>query len=230
MSHAKIKYQIAGFTPEQIESFFAITDGTSTVITGAAVCNYLKMTFGEYKTLYPLANLWDMFNDMHKDDLLKAVDAYNANYDPLENYNGTEQNIYYDKHGNVTDTTTHGKTTTTTANDVETENSVTTFESTTFRPDTKTKQTGSTTAADTGTTTNVKSHSSEVTMNFDKDIYTADNINAEIKKKHGNLGVTTSQQMITSEWELRKNPVLCMYIDMFVNQYAYYVTDFGGVW
>ena len=220
--------QIAEYTPEQIDLYFAMKDSENNyILNGTTVTNYLKYTYGLYKTRADLHTLWSMYNAIHYADFLRAYAAYTADYNPLDNYNGTETNVYLNNDGIVTERTSHGKITTITANNVETENQVTTFESTTYRPDSKSTQTGSTTNADSGTTATTTEHST-ATLEIDGTTYTADNVHGEIKNRHGNLGVTTNFQMITGEMDLRKNPIAMLYIDEFVNTYAYYVTDSWG--
>ena len=71
--------------------------------------------------------------------------------------------------------------------------------------------------------------STEVTPN---NTQTIDNIegsfnNAEIRKlsRSGNIGVTTSQQMIESEIELRKKSIADWLIEFFVRKYMFTVGD-----
>ena len=131
--------------------------------------------------------------------------------------------------GDETETITHGKTTTNSTGDdgIVTTTQVTTFDSTTPRDDTKTTNTGTTTAEESGTTTTGKVKSTK-NLTFDETTYTADKIEAETNERHGNLGVTTSQQMITSETEMRMNPITMLYLDTFVSEYCYYVSSFWG--
>ena len=60
--------------------------------------------------------------------------------------------------------------------------------------------------------------------------YSGDEVHTEREDKHGNLGVTTSQQMIMSETEMRLNPVIKQYLDRFVYQYAIYVGSTFEAW
>ena len=224
-----IKSQWDEYTLSEINEL-TIKDGeNNTIITGLKVGQYIVEMYGNYKTRSDMLYLWAIYTTIHGADFLKAYNAWMTNYDPLENYNGSETNVYLTNDGIVTNSTTHGKTTTTTANSVTNENQVTTFESTTYRPDSKSVQSGSTTAADSGTTSETVTHTA-TTLSVGDTEYSADNVHGEIKNRHGNLGVTTSQQMITSEIEMRLKPLIMMYIDTFINEYAYYVTDSWGCW
>ena len=224
-----IKEQWDEYTLIQINELTLKDSQNNTIITGLKVGQYIVEMYGQYKTRSDMLYLWAIYTTIHGADFLKAYDAWMANYDPIENYNGSETNVYLTNDGIVTNSTTHGKTTTTTANTVTNETQVTTFESTTYRPDSKNIQSGSTTAADSGTTSETTTHT-PTTLTIDSTEYSADNVHGEIKNKHGNLGVTTSQQMITSEIEMRLKPLIMMYIDTFINEYAYYVTDSWGCW
>lgn len=199
------------------------------ILTASLLLSYLYNTYGNYKTNAPLANLWFMYDSTHHADFLKAWAAWTAQYDPLENYNGTETNVRQYMDGETTQTVSHGKTTTNTikGNGMKTETQVTTFDSETPRDDTVTINTGSTETADSGTTTTTTDQSVK-SLTVDGTNYTADKIEAETNARHGNLGVTTSQQMITSERDMRLNPLITMYLDTFISDYAYYVSDFWG--
>lgn len=199
------------------------------ILTANLLISYLYNTYGNYKTNAPLANLWFIYDSTHHADFLKAWSAWNAQYDPLENYNGTETNVRQYMDGETTQTVSHGKKTTNTilGDGMKTETKVTTFDSTTPRDDNITTNTGSTETADSGTTTTTTDQSVK-SLTVDGKNYTADKIEAETNTRHGNLGVTTSQQMITSERDMRLNPLITMYLDTFISDYAYYVSEMWG--
>lgn len=199
------------------------------ILTASLLLSYLYNTYGNYKTNAPLANLWFMYDSTHHADFLKAWAAWNAEYNPLENYNGIETNVRQYMDGETTQTVSHGKTTTNTikGNGMRSETQVTTFDSETPRDDTVTINTGSTETADSGTTTTTTDQSVK-SLTVGGESYTADKIEAETNARHGNLGVTTSQQMITSERDMRLNPLITMYLDTFISDYAYYVSEMWG--
>lgn len=199
------------------------------ILTASLLLSYLYDTYGNYKTNAPLANLWFMYDSTHHADFLKAWLAWNAEYNPLENYNGIETNVRQYMDGETTQTVSHGKKTTNTilGDGMKTETKVTTFDSETPRDDNITTNTGSTETADSGTTTTTTDQSVK-SLTVDGKNYTADKIEAETNARHGNLGVTTSQQMITSERDMRLNPLITMYLDAFISEYAYYVSEMWG--
>lgn len=108
-----------------------------------------------------------------------------AEYDPIENYNRSEYRTETteDTMGNTRtlDTATDTTGTNTTENSVSAENVVT------FSPDTKTVETPDLNVADSGTITDDGSYDGSLTI--DSNI-------------HGNIGVTTSQQMLEQELAL----------------------------
>lgn len=213
--------QIDALEPEQIALFDIKYDG-ATVCGGETVTNYFKFMYGEYKTTDILYLLWINYTALHGADFSKAYSAWIDTYNPLENYNAHEVNAFITNDGKETTTITHGKTTTLTANSVQTDNMVTTDESATPRLDTRAIQTGNTTDAETGTTTtDIDRTTKSLTINGTT--YTADKVTGEIKDKSGNIGVTTTQQMLQSEVDLRMNPLVQLYLDTFINDYTYFV-------
>lgn len=197
------------------------TSPKTLIMLGEDIVVYLAKMYPNYKTLTPIFTAWQIYNSLHFDDFLKMYDAMIMTYNPIENYNSETIIADIKQDGQITETITHGKTTTDTANNVSNERQVTTFEDTTYRPDSKTTQNGSTTQAESGTTTTEKEHTTVVERTIDGQTYTGDEINEHVEKKHGNIGVTTTQQMIESEIALRFKPVIQLYIDTFVKEYFY---------
>ena len=213
--------QIDALEPEQISLFDIKYDG-ATVCGGETVTNYFKYMYGEYKTTDILYILWINYTALHGADFNKAYSAWIDTYNPLENYNAHEVNAYITNDGEETTEITHGKTNTITANDVQTDNYVTTDESQAARLDTRVKQSGNTTDAESGTTTTTVDRDVK-SLTIGGTTYTADKVTGEIKEKHGNIGVTTSMQLLNDEVQLRMNPLIQLYLDTFINDYTYFV-------
>lgn len=221
-----IDEQISGYYDADIEHFKLTDKDGNTIVTGAEVLGYFTNTYSGYKTQITLFNLWDVYNAIHKPDFLRAYEASILEYNPLSNYDSKETNIYLTNEGKEKNEVKHGKTTTNTANDVTNETRTTSDVSEDYRNEEKTIQSGSTTVADSGTTTTDITREAK-SLTVGEKTYSADEVRAEIKEKSGNIGVTTSQQMLQSEIELRMNPVVMLYLDEFANTYFYYV---GGCW
>ena len=106
-------------------------------------------------------------------ELKRIYDALYADYNPIENYDRNEQ---------YTDTLTHGANTTTTRLEDETnENKVSAFNDSAYQPDSKSTVSGGKVKSEMG--------GKDTTERYGR--------------VHGNIGVTTSQQMIESELSLR---------------------------
>ena len=210
------------------KAFFAIMKNNQTLKSGADVLDYMNYTYEYWKTSQPLDVLWTVYQSMHHDDFIKAFDAWTADYDPLHNYDGTEISVDVKKEGTTTLTntpdSTRNKVTTRATADAKTvvENDVTTYDSTTPRLDNKSTETptgGTETIYDYKNTSD--SSRGETSMTVDGETISGNDISYHKLTKGGNLGVTTSQQMIQSEIDMRFNPLIKMYIDTFIREYAY---------
>lgn len=126
---------------------------------------------------------------------VRYYNAIMAEYNPLENYDREEDRTVTrdDETGNTrTLNTQQGFTGT-----VTTENTVSAENVSVYEPDNRTVETPNTQTADTGTVT---------------DAGTFDGSEIEHSRVHGNIGVTTSQQMLISELDLVPRLDLIKYI------------------
>ena len=216
-----IDEQINDIWAQPLPNFWALRDGSGDIILPAQdVLAYLQQMYGNYKTRADISYLWTCYGTTHHADFHKAWDAWQAEYNPLDNFNGNETNVYLTNNGGENETITHGKRTTYTAHNIQNKTDVTTFDNTALKPEGQNTQTGSSTDDESGTTTTNRNRTSK-SLTVDNTTYTADNVHAEIKRRSGNLGLTTSQQMITSEVKMRMNPLFMMYLDNFIADYAY---------
>ena len=115
----------------------------------------------------------------------RMYDACMAEYDPIENYNRIEDRSETTKDTMGNTRTLNTSTATTGTN--TTEDSVSAENVTTFSPDTKSVQTPNLTEADSGTIGDSGNYNGSLTIK---------------STIHGNIGVTTSQQMLESELTL----------------------------
>ena len=134
----------------------------------------------------------------------KLYDALNTQYNPLENYDMTQErtpDIVHEDVYDVTDERTADLTDTENgqiSKNVDSENGVYGFNSTGANPSdnnsgNETTNINNHTTATSGTDTNVKSGS-----------ITSSETGSEKLTRHGNIGVTSSQQLLESEFEVRK--------------------------
>ena len=133
--------------------------------------------------------------------------AISASYNPLENYDRqesfTEQEI--GNHGTTTDTDGSSSETHDYSRipNLTTENKVSAYNVNTYQPHDQTTQTG--TDRDAGTLTGTSSLDSETTGTYSRS-------KSNTNRIHGNIGVTTSQQMLQSELDLVDHLDLCQKI------------------
>lgn len=223
---------------------FALKKGATVIKSADDVLNYFLCTFEYWKTPSPIATAWAVYESMHHSDFEKALDAWLAEYDPLHNYDGKEKTILLKSEGKTTiiddgeshtapDSTRNKVTTQATEGaqtETTTENEVTTYDSQTPRLDNKSTVTSAPTGGeetiynlktDTETDNTNTRERTNTTITHDGKTYTAHDIEINELEKGGNLGVTTSQQMIQSEVEMRLKPLIKMYLDAFIKEYAY---------
>lgn len=188
-----------------------------TLIPSDFVENYFYKKFGSWYSINSdssgFLSDFNYYNYTKSEDLNRMLEAYYSNYNPLENYNGKEKvtqtfgeqnETYID--GERQDSNTIGNERSTSTD------SVTSFDSTDFSETGKniTENNARTDNSIKGIQTNRK-NSNEYT-------------NTIITEKSGNLGVTTSQQMIESEIDMRlKNNIKEKYLDMFISEWCYLV-------
>lgn len=225
----KISYQVTH--TEGTNPYAVIYDGV-TLIASNVVTRYLIYNYGEF-ICSDLYLKFETYNAMQSGDLSRALTAWNADYNPLENYNGVIDRVTTDTHGDETRTHktggeggTHNKVTIEALNNSYTQHDVTTYEDQPPRMESKDTTSGGTETTDDLHTEDKTTHT-EVNKTVGDTTYSGDEVHTEREDKHGNIGVTTSQQMIMSEAEMRLNPVIKQYLDRFIYQYAVYI---GGAW
>ena len=225
---------------------FALKKGATVIKSADDVLNYFLCTFEYWKTPSPIATAWAVYESMHHRDFEKALDAWLAEYDPLHNYDGKEKTILLKSEGKTTiiddgeshtapDSTRNKVTTQATEGaqtETTTENEVTTYDNQTPRLDNKSTVTSAPTGGeetiynlktDTETDNTNTRERTNVTITHDGKTYTAHDIEINELEKGGNLGLTTSEQLIIQEVEMRLKPLIKMYLDAFIKEYAYCV-------
>jgi hypothetical protein len=216
------------YIPVPGESWAVVYDNT-TLIESDTVTHYLYDRYGDFYCSR-MWTKWQTYNELHAADFARALSAWNAEYNPLDNYNGKETRVNLDNYGAETNEREtdpqHNKITNAALAGTESATYTTTDTSETERLEEKTKNTGGTETTDDLHETKTKTRESS-TLTIDGTTYTAHDVHGEIYTRAGNLGVTTSQQMITSETEMRLNPVQKNYLDRFIYMFASYV---GGAW
>lgn len=209
------------------ESLNSITDfseldckiDTEKLIDGRFVAEFFDDFFGSFfffcssftlTTKNPLVKKFESYNTLMSSNLKSQLDVMKSTYNPIENYDNNEESTTTTgakeekfKKGTNIDKTEVGAGTTTTKSEV------TSYESNTFADADKvtTDETARTTTTTMGERSDVRSEKEHI------DIFK--------KRIHGNVGVTTSQQMIESELELRKRNIIFEYLTEFATMYFF---------
>lgn len=209
---------------------WAVKDSLShTLIPSSLVAWYYNFKYGDFYCSDMYFKFSD-YNTMHADDLAKALTAWNAEYNPIENYNGKETRINLENNGaDTTERTTdplHNTVTTAAIDGTKTETYTTTDTSTTARLEGYETSDGGTVSTD-DLHTKTETTRDTTTLDVDGTTYTAHDVRGEIFTRAGNMGTTTTQQMINEEITMRMNSPIKNYLDTFIYQYASYV---GGAW
>lgn len=163
-------------------------------------------TITEQLILTKISNMYSNWKTSKLTNMLRAFSALQAEYNPLDNYNGYEKTeIKYGKTTDTeygkTDTTTHGKT-----NTLETDVYGYNSGENGADSDKVTSTDGGTTEIIYGGTDGIKEGGTET---------------HELTKR-GNLGVTTNFQMISGEWDLRARNYVIDVLRDFINLYTAY--------
>lgn len=147
-----------------------------------------------------ISNLAEIYNN----EYTTKVGLLLKDYNPIENYNSSEtesttsENTTTSGNENTTTTTTNS----TTENSGDTTNKVSPYDSENFNNDNNTTTTNTTTDNATDTTT----------INDSGNISSNGTLTRTLTRK-GNIGVTTTQQMIESEYELRAKNLVFEFLE-----------------
>ena len=186
---------------------------TEKLIDGRFVAEFFDEFFGSFfffcssftlNAKNPLVKKFESYNTLMSSNLKSQLDVMKEVYNPIENYDSNEESKTTTgakeenfKKGTNTDTTEVGQ------GQITTKSDVTSYESNTFSDADK-------------VTTDEAARTTTTTLGERTDIRTEkEHIDKFEKRIHGNIGVTTSQQMIESELELRKRNVVTEYLTEF---------------
>ena len=192
---------------------------TEKLIDGNFVAEFFDEFFGSFfffcssftlNAKNPLVKKFDSYNKLMSRNLKSQLDVMKEVYNPIENYDSNEESTSTIglkeenfKKGTNTDTTEVGQ------GQITTKSDVTSYESNTFADADK-------------VTTDESARTTTTTLGERTDIRTEkEHIDTFKKRIHGNVGVTTSQQMIESELELRKRNVVTEYLTEFATMYFF---------
>ena len=141
---------------------------------------------------------------VYENEYTAKVNLLLTDYNPIENYNSTETETTTTENATTTgnENTTTSTTNSTTENSGETKNKVSPYDSENFSNDnnTNSSNTSNINGTDTTSTTDSGNMSSKGTT-------------SRTFSRKGNIGVTTTQQMIESEYELRAKNLVFEFLE-----------------
>lgn len=204
------------------------------LIDGQIVKDYFNRLYGNWSIeavdSADFLILWNLHNSIESFSLYKMIDAFNSEYDPISNYDSNIREEWIkgkqettNNYGVATTTNNYGvtKTTVTQGATATTQiNSETTADNTeNYKNRTKSQING-----DSVTNTNqADAREDSSTTNAREDKTTTESYtDVRVFTQKGNIGVTTSQQMIQSSLELYKQNPTLYYLNNFVKMYCYY--------
>ena len=147
-----------------------------------------------------ISNLAEIYNN----EYTTKVGLLLKDYNPIENYNSSETETTTSENATTTgsENTTTTTTNSTTENSGDTTNKVSPYDSENFNNDNNTTTTNTTTGNTTDTTT----------IN-DRGNMSSNGTSSRTLTRKGNIGVTTTQQMIESEYELRAKNLVFEFLE-----------------
>lgn len=192
--------------------------------------NYMIEKYGNRIFITKLPKIaFATYRAMNLSNYLKILDALKMEYNPIENYNRKEYSTVTQANGERTtkigeQTFTNGNTNVSVSESAQTngilnKHSVNPYDSSSYyenEKDDNTQTLGAKTTTTLGARVeNTNGERTDKILNYTDSTTTDSSIT-------GNIGVTTTQQMLQSEIELRMKSVIEMYYDNFINQYTFY--------
>lgn len=179
---------------------------------------------GDFEVLYADPYMFRMavgtWARKHLRTFEKWINALNIEYNPLENYDRKED--WTDsgtKNSKTTGSGTNGETNSGSVGNSGTntvETTVSAFDSGSYQPSDKTTETPATTTTSSNTLSGSFSNSEEL-HEGDKQIHDG--------RIHGNIGVTTSQQMLQSELDIARFNLVQQITDLFLTEFTLMIYD-----
>lgn len=179
--------------------------------------NNILLKGGEFEVLYSnpefMKNMIGVWSNKWMHTMERWVKALSINYDPLENYDRKEE--WMDDGTRKTDTNRNekavGSDTSNSSGTGNTENTRSAFDASDYQPHDKSTSNSS------GNNTSNSSTQANGTINEDEKTS-----NKRTGRAHGNIGVTTSQQMLQSELDIAKWNLYDEITDLFLSEFCIY--------
>lgn len=198
------------------------------------VYNNIQSKYTYQEPYLYLLRLWVDFKADNKQNWQRIATAYNSMYNPIHNYDRTETEDYdktsgytnTDSYDNYTITSKPADTTVTHVIGNDSNGLTTTTQSTTYNDDTLVDKLKNTTQ---GSETTSTTFDSDSTTTYAGTHTLTNNSNEKLNNRNlhvsGNIGVTTTQQMISAEIELRKVDMLEKILNDFAREHLVLLRD-----
>lgn len=216
---SKAKITLLGFYNYDDTLFNSIQLPTG--IDKDTLVNNILLECGEFEVLYAnytfYKNAVEHFFLLNFDLFKRWIDALNLEYNPLENYDRIEhwQDDFDGKTNTSGNVSNQGNTTDTSSGSTTQNNNISSFDSNELVSDTQ--STGS-------ATNNASTQSTNSETSAGQEL--KDDSSVHNGRVHGNIGVTTSQQMLESELELRQKwQIIKIITEMFMRELVIAVYD-----
>lgn len=221
--------EVAGVT---VSEFINMTNGQLQELTKIVYGGFPVNNNVSCETDSDRERLGELCAYYYKNKWEKIVNALSAEYNPINNYDMVETSHELTDDGKKTTTTTPTGGTeneysyTSGVNRIETNTGVSTFDSNAKNRETVVQE--STPAAGYKTTNRTlqgtknettEEHTAETVTHFDKTL-TADNVKSVTLSRSGNIGVTTSSQLVQNEVELRNKNI---FANIFIRDCAEFI-------
>lgn len=209
---------------------WTLYDGNIIIYSSVQILEYLNKYFNFY-CFDNLRESWEYYKNTKWLDYLRIYKAWQLDYNPIHNYDRDELEYLTKDEGKTTVTNTPSQTDTTTAPAITTTNNYTT----TYDDVSKNRLTDYTVnkigdGSDYVTTTTTEGQNVSETVhdketkelnNLIKETITGDRIDVRHNVTRGNIGITTNQQMLQAEYNLRSQNLLAMFLDDFIFTYCW---------
>ena len=201
--------------------------------------NNIMLRGGEFEVVYSNPDFYKsaigLWSNKHYRTFEKWINALNIDYNPLENYDrmeewsdtgsrintGTVSDSGSRKNTGTQSTETIGKDNFKGSGNSTSSDEISAYNSNSFQNDKK-NTTNSSNSSETNTTTNSTrtDNLSESNSNTRTDNLSEKTNSNRIGRAHGNIGVTTSQQMLQSELDIAKWNIYEQITDLFLNEFC----------
>lgn len=224
--------QIRALPAATIETLFKITHGTDPMYTGTQVVEELdrytswEITVGRGRTadLGYFLGLWAHYKDMMEDQLYRMWYGLQKDYDPISNYDLTEQAADGKRNATHTETVTPSGGTNTETQTYRAGLNSTDKGAEADHIDTKVTPLTDDLGQNITNTETKYDYDNDQSMSFDGQTLTGyQDASEHYLRRFGNIGVTTNAQMLLGEYDVRKIDLLADFIARFMDHYGFCV-------